>query len=225
MQLFWGAKQRMAGIRKFATDGRSSVHRAGALTLVLLAWSLPGQGQELPPVDCVITPRELVDVSSAVPGVLEAVDVDRSDVVEQGQVLARLDSVVERASVALAKTRASMDTDIHLEKVRLSFEKRNRERVNTLHQREALSSHDKDRADRDAELSSWKLRQARDQYQVRQLELSRAEAVLSQKTIRSPISGVVVRRVEWAHRGGFADGGGSAKSLSCRAAADVGRMN
>jgi RND family efflux transporter MFP subunit len=142
----------------------------------------------------VITPRELVDVSSAVPGVLEAVEVDRSDVVEQGQVLARLDSVVERASVALAKTRATMETDIHLEEVRLGFEKRNRDRVNTLHQRKALSSHDKDRADRDADLSSWKLRQARDQFKVRQLELSRAEAVLSQKTIRSPINGVVVQR-------------------------------
>ncbi len=184
----------MVGIRKFAMANGSGVYRARALSLLLLAWGLPGEGQELPPVDCVITPRELVDVSSAVPGVSEAVEVDRSDAVEQGQVVARIDSAVERASVALARARAAMDTDIQSEKVRLSFEKRNRERVSTLYERATLSSHDKDLADRDAALSGWKLRQARDQYQQRQLELRRAEAVLSQKTIRSPITGVVVQR-------------------------------
>ncbi len=145
-------------------------------------------------MDCVITPYAAVDVSSAVPGVIAAVDVDRGDTVKQGQALARLDDGVEQTSVDLAEARARMETDIHLEQVNLNFDDRKRDRLQALYSHQALSVQDKDRAERDAALSTWKLKQAKDLYHVRQLELRRAEAVLRQKTVLSPINGVVVQR-------------------------------
>jgi len=162
---------------------------------MLLAWTPPALPEDLPGLDCVITPYAMVEVASAVPGVLEAVHVDRSDLVEEGQVVAQLDSSVERASVALAQARASMDTEIHLQGTRLAFDQRERERLDSLYAKKVASFHDKDKAERDAAVSRWKVRQARDLYRLRQLELRKAEEVLNQKTVTTPISGVVVQRL------------------------------
>ena len=149
---------------------------------------------ELPALDCVITPRVTVDLSSAVPGVLESVTVERSDRVEAGQVLAQLDSGVERASVELAKARAAIESEIQLQAVSFDFDHRNRQRLRILAKRQAVSEHELDKARRDVDLSQWKLRQAREEQRLRELELRRAEETLKQKTVFSPVSGVVVQR-------------------------------
>jgi RND family efflux transporter MFP subunit len=161
---------------------------------VLLSAGVAGAAEELPTLDCVITPYKVVDVASPVPGVLGAVHAERSDLIEQGQVLAELASEVERASVALAKARSVMEHDIELGEINLAFEQRKQKRVGSLYQKKAVSFHDIDKAETDAALSGWKLRQARDVFQLRQLELRKARAVLRQKTVRSPIQGVVVQR-------------------------------
>jgi len=167
---------------------------AGLLLLTLMACSPAAPSAESSSFDCVITPYAMVDVSSAVPGVLEAVHLDRSDPVEEGQVVAQLDSGVERAAVALARERAAMESEIHLQETSLEFAERERERLSSLYAKKAVSSHDRDKADRDAALSNWKLREARDLYRLRHLELRKAEEVLSKRTVLSPIKGVVVQR-------------------------------
>ncbi len=165
-----------------------------ALVSAVLGWAGPALGLELPAADCVVTPYATVDVSSAAPGVLESVEVDRSDQVEAGQVIARLASGVERTELEIARARAGMDTEVHLWEATLEFDRQNRERVTSLHNRQVVSAQDREKAERDAEVSGWKLRRARDVHELRQLELNRALEVLEQKTIRSPIGGVVARR-------------------------------
>jgi len=71
----------------------------------------PGAGMDAD-LNCVILPDEQVEASSPVPGVIEEVLVRRSDRVERGQVLARLESSVEEATVALASARAQTDAEI-----------------------------------------------------------------------------------------------------------------
>ncbi len=183
---------------------RSGYERMGhilepaAAVLVLLTWAGPALSEELPRFDCVITPFAMADVSSAVPGTLQAVHLDRGGRVEQGQVVAELDSGVERASLALARMRSTMEHEVQLGRISLAFDERERERLNSLYKKKVASFHDKDRAERDAALSKWKLRQARDVNKLRQLELLKAEEVLKQKTVRSPIEGVVVERYKSA---------------------------
>ena len=46
-----------------------------------------------------IEPHRVVKVGSPVPGILETVDVDRGDFVKKAQVLARLQSEVEKATM------------------------------------------------------------------------------------------------------------------------------
>ena len=69
--------------------------------LGLSAANAAAQGRDS--LDCVIQPSREVQLSSAVSGILEAIEVDRGDAVTQGQLLARLNSGVERASAELAR--------------------------------------------------------------------------------------------------------------------------
>ena len=49
-----------------------------------------------------------------------------------------------------------------------------------------------------ASLAKWRLRQAREQRRLRELDLRRAEAALERRTVRSPSDGVVLRRFKQA---------------------------
>jgi len=163
--------------------------------LVLLAVSGVHAGvEELPPVDCVITPQLVVDVSSATPGLLAEVLADRSDTVEEGQVLARLESSVESAAVDLARARAEMEIDVELGEVSLAFDQRKHQRVERLYTNKAASQHTVDEAETDASLAQLRLKRAREERTLRKLDLRRAEASLQRRTVRSPASGVVIQR-------------------------------
>ncbi|MBT8139854.1 MAG: efflux RND transporter periplasmic adaptor subunit [Gammaproteobacteria bacterium] len=147
----------------------------------------------MPPVDCVVSPHKVIDLSSPVPGVVENLLAERSDYVDENQVVATLASRVEQASVALAKKRAEIEAEVYLEQINLDFAERQQKRIDMLYDTDAVSYQNKDDADREVELSTWKLQQARDLVSVRKLELNRAYQQLEQKTVRSPISGFVVQ--------------------------------
>ncbi len=128
------------------------------------------------------------------PGVLSKVSVERSQRVEKGDVLAVLENSVERATVALAKARAGIDSEIQLADVNLLFDEKRQVRIDKLHERQAVSVEIRDEAAREVELSRWELQQAKDLKTVRELELIRAKAQLRQKTLSSPLSGFVVEK-------------------------------
>ncbi len=88
---------------------------------------------EIPILDCVIEPYEVVEVSSAAEGVIEKIHVERNDLVTKNQVLAELESDVEKASLAFAHLNASLDTDIGLRRASLEFDLRNRTRIDELY--------------------------------------------------------------------------------------------
>lgn len=165
------------------------------LVLALLAGVQGAIAQSGEAFDCIVTPSRTVEVGSAVPGVLEKMLVDRSDMIEAGQVLARLDSRVEEATLEIARFRAEADTEVHLRKAAMEIDQRTQERLSSLAARKVASQQDRDRALRDARLSMWRARQAQDDQRLNRLEMLRAAANLEQRIIRSPIDGVVMARL------------------------------
>ncbi len=168
-----------------------------ARTALLLLLSLPGLGaaaEAQPEFDCVIMPHAEVDVNGAVPGLIESIRVDRSDSVEKGQVIAELESSVEKITMELNRERAAMDAEIFLREVNLEYDRRKQQRAAALNDKNMISTDAKDEAEREAALSKWQLRMAQDKKILAELELRRAEAVVNQRVIRSPISGKVVQR-------------------------------
>ena len=76
--------------------------RALFLAVLGVAFSaLPARAQAL---DCLMNPSLIVAVSFATDGVLDAVTVDRGDLVKKGQVLATLESSMEKATIAPASS-------------------------------------------------------------------------------------------------------------------------
>ena len=165
---------------------------AGDLLLALCGGA--ALAEEAPELDCVILPHKEVDVHSAVPGIIQSINVERSDSVAKGQVLVQLEAGVEQATLDLARARAEIDTEIHLRDTNLDFDQRRHQRAQTLYDTKVMSTDARDEAARNAALSEWELRMAQDKKKLAELEMERARAVLALRTIRSPLSGVVSTR-------------------------------
>lgn len=146
----------------------------------------------IPAVDCVVNPFRVVDISSPVVGIIEKLYVERSESVSKGQVVAQLAASVERASVALARYRASMQSEIELSNVNINFDQLRKKRVDGLLAKHSISLESADQVEREMQLSKWELKQARELVGMRKLELRRAEAQLMQKSIRAPFDGFVL---------------------------------
>lgn len=170
--------------------------RCGTLIAWLCATGLSAAAAEPSPgFDCVITPSRSVDLGSPVPGQIHEVLVDRSDAVRAGQVLARLDSRLEEANLAIAEFKADTDTQVRLRNAALAIDLRAEERLKSLAATKVASMQDKDRAAREARLSAWRVQAAKDDLQLQALEKARAETALDRRMLRSPIDGVVVARL------------------------------
>ena len=118
-------------------------------------------------LDCLVEPSMVTTVGSPVDGVLEAVTVDRGDNVRRGQVVARLQSGVEAAAVALSRAR-------------VEFGRRKMERNEELFKKQLISVQEKDEMETETRL--------------REQELRKDEELLKLRTIVSPLDGVVVER-------------------------------
>src|SRR5258708_4435046 len=79
------------------------------LLLLALAISPPATAQDLKAdaaeFDCLIQPRMVLKLGTPVPGLISEVLVDRGAIVKKGDVVARLESGVEAASLSLAMVR------------------------------------------------------------------------------------------------------------------------
>lgn len=174
--------------------GLKSCGPIGMFVVIISSLTVPlSAAEQLPPLDCVINPYRTVDLASSVPGVLERVDVGLSDFVKAGEVVASLEAGVESASVVLAKARAGIQSEIKVSEVNLDFDRRRKDRMDSLYEKKTVSIEIRDEAERGHSLSRWRLQQAKDLKEIRQLELLRAQEQLKQKIIRSPIDGFVLK--------------------------------
>ena len=171
------------------------IHGA-ALALCLLATApLLAEQQEPAGFHCVITPSQTVELGTPVPGQLHEVLVDRSDSVTAGQIVASLDSRLEKAGLDIARFRAETDTEVSLREAAYAIDRRTHRRLRSLAASKVASAQDKDRAARESRLSAWRVQQAKDDLELNALELARAEAALDRRRIRSPIDGIVAARL------------------------------
>ncbi len=150
--------------------------------------------QSIPELDCVIQPSAVVDVGSAVAGMVEALHVDRSDLVTKGAVIAALESSVERATLELAQARASLDTAIKLRQQKAAFGTLTQKRNQALLRKSAISVHDMDQLKTETRIARLQVKQEQENKRIAGLEYQRAQAVLQRRTVRAPVDGVVMER-------------------------------
>jgi RND family efflux transporter MFP subunit len=118
-------------------------------------------------LDCMIEPSRTVNVGSEVIGIIDEITVDRGDIVQKGQVLIRLDSKVERATMESRKAR-------------YEFAQNEYARKSGLYGKALIATRDVDESETNLKIA--------------QRDFEEAEKVLERRTIRSTIDGVVVQR-------------------------------
>jgi RND family efflux transporter MFP subunit len=164
-----------------------------ALVLFSAHVSATAGATAVPDQDCVIEPNTVVDLASAVEGIVETVDVARGDVVERDQVLVTLDSGVELAAVDYARARAEASAEVRAGAANAGFAQRRASRVGVLYEQKVVSSDQMDEAATQTLLTRAQAEQAEENRKLARLELRQAEETLARHVIRSPIRGVVVQ--------------------------------
>lgn len=138
--------------------------------LLLLVAVLPASGmaQQEGDYECLMEPAVEVALSSPVPGIIQSIRVDRGSSVKRGQTLVQLQATAELAAIELAKAK-------------LEFGQRKVARTEELYKENFTSEYSVDEAVTEAKLAY--------------VELEQANSILGQKTLGSPITGLVVERL------------------------------
>lgn len=145
------------------------------------------------PIGCIIEPDDVVEVGSPVIGVIQSI-VKRGDYVKKGQVIAVLRNNVDQAALTVAQSRATADAEEKAAQVNADFSKQRRVRAEELLRKAFISQQALDQAIAEDEVAKQKLSQAREQRRVLVHEATLARQRLDERTIRSPIDGIIVER-------------------------------
>ena len=178
-------------LRKGARAHAKALAAPAALCLAA-ALAVPANAQSL---DCMIQPNQVVQVGSAVPGVVERIAVERGDSVARGQVLVQLSAGVERATLAVARERAGQVGEAVVADSSQELARNELERANELYAQNFVSKTYLDKQLAEAKVAGGRSDQASERRKLSTREVELAQAQLQQRTIHSPISGVVVERL------------------------------
>ncbi len=143
---------------------------------------------------CLIEPDRVMDLGSPVIGVLQEVLVERGQLIKKGDVVARLQSEVERNSVVLARARADANAQMAAAQASWQLAKRKHERIKSLVAQNFMSEQAADQAGAEAEVALRTYSQMKEQQQLSEREWHVAQAQFDQRVVRSPIDGVVVEK-------------------------------
>jgi RND family efflux transporter MFP subunit len=178
--------------------------RYGCILALAFAALAPAPARAQVTFDCVTRPSMTLKIGTPVATTLHAVDVERGDRVTRGQVLARLDSAVEAADLELHTARAGSTAEVSARSVRAELARTELLRAERLVESSTISRQRVDELRAAMRVAQEELALATLNHRLSQLELTRAQAALAQRTIRSPIDAVVVARVlgpgEFAHQ-------------------------
>lgn len=160
-----------------------------------LAASASGAAEKEGPYDCVIEPVLVTELGSPADGIIAEIMVDRGDTVAVGAVIAKLRSEVEEAALQAAKVRAQSTLAVEIARTRAELTKKEADRATELHKRSITATATLDKAVSEYQQAVLQLRQAEHEQQLAILDMKRAEAVLAIRTIKSPVSGIVLKRL------------------------------
>ena len=144
--------------------------------------------------DCVLDPSQLVEVASPFAGILGEVLVARGQRVSKGDIIAKLLSETEVQSLQLLELRANSTAAVDAQIARRDLLQTRFERQETLLQRKIASNDSMDEITAELVESESLLRQVELEKQVAVLEFERAQKIVEQRNIGSPIDGLVLSK-------------------------------
>lgn len=174
-------------------------------------FSLPVSAWAGSSFECLIEPNQVVEIRSPIEGLIEKIFVKRGDRVKDGQVLVVLESSVERSAAEMAKYRSQMEGRIASSKNRLEYATSKLGRAQELKKQNFVSAQAGDEAEAEKRIAEAELRDAMENQELAKYDYQHAIDLLSRRTLRSPLHGVVVDRM--LNPGDLAEAGTGRKSI------------
>lgn len=142
-----------------------------------------------------VVARRKATVAAEITGKVIGVYIDEGMTVTEGQVVARLDSVLAEKDYELAQSRVeSADAVISAITADLQDATRILSRVEALQQRNVATEADFTKAQARVGVLTAQLRQARSQLETAKIDAKRSGSILDKHQIRAPFAGVIVDR-------------------------------
>lgn len=174
----------------------SWARRSSAGLLAIMALAVPGAAEaQSGPFDCLIEPGRIVRLGSSVDGILREVRVERGARVQAGDVVARVDSRVEEATVDLLRLQAEETSTIAARAAQRDFARVRLDRARKLLEREAVPLEQVEELEAEFTVSDAELAAVRTAQRIAKMELRRAQADLARHRVTSPVDGVVTERI------------------------------
>lgn len=144
--------------------------------------------------DCLAEPAQRIQIGTPVTGLLASVDVGRGARIMPGDVVARLESTVEEANVALAKAQAEANEAVQAQQTRLTLAEADLARSKKLVMSGSVTTSKVEQLQAGVEIARRDLGTERRKIRLAQIELQRQQALLDRQSIRSPIKGFVAEQ-------------------------------
>ena len=136
-------------------------------------------------------PVRQIEVSASESGRLAKMHARRGDTVAEGDMLMLLDTQVLEASRRVAKSKANASARQQALKIEHDIKQDRYKKLFKLQQDGAGSPEEVKRAEADASIANLNWEAAKEDTELKELELAEIEARIEQRRIRSPINGVV----------------------------------
>ena len=142
-----------------------------------------------------VVARRKATVAAEITGKVVEVFIDEGMTVTEGQVVARLDSVLAEKDYELARSRAeTADAAIAAISADLEDATRIMTRIQTLSQKNFATEADLTKAQARVGVLNAQLRQAKSQFETAKIDAKRSASMLDKHQIRAPFAGVVIDR-------------------------------
>lgn len=143
---------------------------------------------------CIVNPKRVIQLGSPVAGLLSEVLVDRGSVVTAGEIVAKLESGVEEAQLAIDQFRSKNTTQVEASRVDLDFNQKALAMREKLRDNMFAKTEDVDKYQALVNQDQIAIRKAEADLRIAALESVRSQQQLNLKWIRSSVNGVVTER-------------------------------
>lgn len=136
-------------------------------------------------------PYKTVEISIGEPGVIRQISVKPGQPVQEGDVIVKLDTSVLEATLEMAKQKAAARGSIEAAEAELQLREERMLQIVQLRQRGHATQREFSRAQADTEIARGRLKLAREEQLLNELDVVRIEAQIAQRRVASPVSGVI----------------------------------
>ena len=143
-------------------------------------------------LDGFLQPHRSIELSFADSGVISELGVEEGDRVGKGQTVARLDSRVLRAELAIARARLESTAAIDAARAEYRRKYERYERLAALRASGHARAEEVASADADRRIAEAEFRLREEQRRIAELEVARIVAEINTRILKSPIDGVIV---------------------------------